>query len=275
MIYIDVSRINISEEWREKARRVTEELRNIPAPDRARFIERNSEIWQSVKSELERISHNKCWYCEVKSPRADFHIDHHRPKNRVKNPDGTEEPGYWWLAFDPTNFRIACSYCNCPHTGEDGFVKGKSDQFPLPEGSIRASSPNSNLNDENPILLDPTNPSDPSLLWFLDDGRTCPRHSEAVGFLHRRAKETIDILNLNDIKIIEERKKLWRRCISLIELGDRAFDQYQRESSTGRIEFEIIIREIRELIQSSAEFSATARTCFRGSRYDWVRETVQ
>lgn len=274
MIYIDISRLNIPEEWKEKARQVTEELRNIPETDRARFIERNSEIWQGLKSELERISHGKCWYCEVKSPRADFHVDHHRPKNRVKNSDGTEEPGYWWLAFEYSNYRLACSFCNCPHAGEDGIVRGKSDQFPLHSGSVRAR-PDSNLNDENPILLDPTNPVDPSMLWFSNDGSACPRHSEAASFLHQRASATIDILNLNDIKIVEARKELWRRCITLIERGDRAFAQYHGGSPTARTEFEMIIREIRELIQSSAEFSATARACFRGSAYDWVRETVQ
>lgn len=275
MIYIDISKLNITREWRDEARRRTEELRNIPEAERSGFIERNSRIWQSLKSELERISHNKCWYCEVKLPRADFHVDHHRPKNRVENEDGTEKSGYWWLAFDHRNFRLACSYCNCLHTGADGITRGKSDRFPLHPNSVRASSPNHNLNDEAPFLLDPTNPVDPFMLWFQDDGRACPKHSEAQGFAHQRAEVTINILNLNDEKIIEARKKLWSRCISLINHGDEAFAQYQKGSPTGRTLFETVIREIQDLIQSSAEFSAAARACFRGSAYDWVRETVQ
>ena len=275
MIYIDTSKLNIPPKWKEKAERFTEELKNISEAERSNFMEQNSRIWRRLKQELKKISHNKCWYCETKMPRADFHVDHHRPKNRVKNKDGTEEPGYWWLAFDHRNFRLACSYCNCPHTGTDGITRGKSDQFPLHPSSTRASSPDSNLDDEMPFLLDPVNLADPSQLWFQDDGRACPKYSEADGFLHQRAKVTIDVLNLNDIKIVETRKELSNRCIKLIERGDNAFAQYRKGSPTGRIQFETVIREIQELIQSSAEFSAAARACFRGSAYDWVRETVQ
>jgi uncharacterized protein (TIGR02646 family) len=275
LIYIDTSKLSIPQRWKDDAKRAIDNLKNIPDSGRSDFINRNSHIWQSLKTELERISHNKCWYCEAKNTRADFHVDHHRPKNRIRNRDGTEEPGYWWLAFDHRNFRLACSYCNCPHKGADGITRGKSDQFPLRSNSIRASSPGSNLDDETALLLDPTNPADPLLLWFQNDGNACPRYSKGKGFPHQRAKVTIDILNLNDIKIVEARKELWNRCVSLIERGDKAFAQYQKGSATGIKEFEMVIREIRKLIQSSAEFSATARACFRGSSYDWVRETVQ
>lgn len=278
MIYVDNSKLNIPQEWKEEARRLTEELKDVPEAKRSDSINQNSRIWRESKPELEKISHNKCWYCEAKVTRADFHVDHHRPKNRVENKDGTQESGYWWLAFDHRNFRLACSYCNCPHTGPDGITRGKSDQFPLHPNSARASSPESNLEDEMPFLLDPTNRADPPLLWFQDDGRACPRHSEAAGFVHLRAKVTIHILNLNDIKIVEARRELWYRCITLIKRGDRAFAKYQQGSPTGRKEFETVIREIHELVQPSAEFSAAARACFRAFResaYDWERAADQ
>jgi uncharacterized protein (TIGR02646 family) len=274
LIYIDVSKLVTPQEWEEEATQLTEELKNVPETDRSAFINRNSRIWHRLKTQLEGLSHSKCWYCEVKMPRADFHVDHHRPKNNIRNKDGTEEPGYWWLAFDHKNFRLACSYCNCLHIGPDGITRGKSDQFPLHPNSQRASSPDSNPSDEMPFLLDPTNPTDPSLLWFQDDGKACPIYSEAHGFIYERAEVTIEILNLNDVKIVEERKKLWNRCITLMKRGDEAFVQYQKASPTGRTQFEMVIQEIQELIQSSAEFSAAARACFRGSAHDWVREMV-
>lgn len=275
MIYIDTAKLKIPKKWKAKAKQANEKLKKTSEAERSKFINGKSHIWKGLKSELEKISHKKCWYCEAKNTRADFHVDHHRPKNKVKNKDGSEEPGYWWLAFDHRNFRLACSYCNCLHKGKDRIARGKSDQFPLASSSTRASSPDSNLDDETPLLLDPTKTTDPFLLWFQNDGKACPKYPEADGFLHQRAKVTIDILNLNDIKIIEARKELWNRCINLIERGDKAFAQYQKGSPTGRKEFEMVIGEIRELIRSSTEFSAAARSCFRGSAHDWVRETGQ
>jgi len=191
----------------------------------------------------------------------------------VRNKDGTEETGYWWLAFDHNNFRLACDYCDSPHTASDGTTRGKGNWFPLAEGSVRASSPESNIEDEMPLLLDPARSSDPLLLWFLDDGRACP--SCPIGLPHQRARETIDILNLNHIRTIEDRKNLWNRCIGFVEHGNRAYAQYERGSSAAFHEFEFAIRELRSLISSSAEFSATARACLRGIPYPWVRALLE
>ncbi|MCW4028338.1 MAG: hypothetical protein NWE92_01660 [Candidatus Bathyarchaeota archaeon] len=276
MIHIDNARLDIPNSWKEEALLLTNLLRTLPEDQRAAFINGNSRIWGRLKSKLEELSYFKCWYCETKNTRSDFHVDHHRPKNRVKNEDGDEvSNGYWWLAFDIANFRLACSYCNSLHTGSDGIVRGKSDKFPLLFEANRASSPESNLNDEIPLLLDPTNPADRLVLWFMDDGTASPRYSEAEGILHRRARVTIEILNLNDVKIVEERRKLWSACTRLIERGNRAFCQYKNGSPTGKMEFEIIIQEILELVQPQAEFSATARSCLRGSSYQWARELAQ
>lgn len=237
MIYIDISQLNIPEEWEEEARQLTEQLKGMPEDQRSAFINQNSRVWQRLKPELERLSHNKCWYCETRNIRADFHVDHHRPKNKVKNENDVEESkGYWWLAFDYKNLRLACSYCNCLHTGTDGITRGKSDRFPLLSSSCKASSPDSNIENEMPLLLDPTNPFDPSMLWFIDDGRAFPKFSEDDGVPYRRAATTIDVLNLNDVKITEERKKLWNYCMRLIEKGDEAFEQYKNESPTGKKE---------------------------------------
>lgn len=161
------------------------------------------------------------------------------------------------------------------HKGTDNITRGKSDRFPLLSGSCRASSPTSNIDDEMPLLLDPTKPTDPPLIWFIDDGRACSRFSEGEGAPYERAAATVDILNLNDIKIVEERKKLWNRCTRLIERGDKAFEQYKNRSAVGRREFEMIIEEMNELTRQSSEFSATARACFHGSSLKWVREIVQ
>ncbi len=275
MIHIDISQLNIPQEWREEAQELTEQLKGMPEEQRSDFINRNSRAWQRLKPELERLSHNKCWYCETKNTRADSHVDHHRPKNKVKNENDDEESeGYWWLAFDYQNLRLACNYCNCLHRGTDGVARGKSDRFPVLSSSRRAVSPNSNIDDEMPLLLDPANPADPPMLWFLDDGRASPRFSKDDDLPYLRAVITIDLLNLNDVKIVEERKRLLNQCMRLIERGDKAFQKYKNRSPAGKKEFEMIVQEIKELVQQSSEYSATARACFRGSSLTWVRETA-
>ncbi len=268
-------KLNIPDEWKQEARQATQELMNLPEDGRTEFINRHSRIWQALKPELERVSHNKCWYCEAKNIRWDAQVDHQRPKNKVRKDDATEESGYWWLAFDYRNFRLACSFCNCLHTGKDGLARGKSINFPISEGSTRATASQPNLDDETPLLLDPTVLADTLLLWFLDDGRACPKYPEACGLLHQKAESTIDILNLNDSRICEARRELWLRCLCLIERGDRVYAKWKSGSHEGAHGFENVIEEMWRLIQLSAEFSATARACFRGSSCAWVKEIFQ
>lgn len=267
MIFIDISKLNVPPKWIIEKQKKTQKLAKIAGDkQKSGFIRKNSHIWQCLKQEMEIVSYNKCWYCESKNVRGDLHVDHYRPK--------TTKGGYWWLAFDHSNFRLACSYCNSPHTGPDRVTRGKSRQFPLLDETRRASSPRSNIADEMPFLLDPTNPIDPPLLWFLDDGRSIPRNSKDSGFLYQKARTTINILNLNETKIVEERRKLWNECFDLVERGDRAYKHYDYGSPTGRIEYEAVIQKIREFIHPSSQFSATACACFRGSSLDWVRDTV-
>lgn len=217
---------------------------------------------------MEKLSNRKCWYCEGATARFDFHVDHYRPKNRVINRDGSKGPGYFWLAFDHRNFRLSCAYCNSPHTG-NGDTLGKANQFPLAPGSIMALLPDSNIDDEVPLLLDPTRTSDYLLLWFLDTGEACP--SSPNGLPHRRAQETIIVLNLNHYLIMEQRRKLWNDVIGLVESTNRVYEQYKNGSPAAFQEFNRAVERICGLVSRSAEFSATARACLRGFAYPWVR----
>lgn len=275
MIFIDVSKLNIPQEWLEKAKRLTDELMRINDPGtRAEFITHHAALWQELKKELEAISFNKCWYCEAQNIRGDLHVDHYRPKIRVKDKDGIVKTGYWWLAFNYNNFRAACSYCNTLHSGEDETSRGKIDHFPLLDESKRASSPDDTIEDEMPLLLDPTNPCDPFLLWFADDGRAISKVAKEGGFFYERAIVTMDILNLNDVKIVEARKKLRLECTELIERGDKAFARYAKGSISGKTEFEGVILQIRKKVQPTEQFSATSYAFFRGSAFEWVRVAV-
>jgi uncharacterized protein (TIGR02646 family) len=276
MIYVDTTTIRISSWWKKRAQRLSEKLEELPDKKRPVFIEKHSAVWRSMQTRLSKASHRKCWYCEAKDTRADLHVDHHRPKNRIINRNGTKGRGYWWLAFDPENFRLACSYCNCLHRGQDGITRGKSDKFPLLRKSKRARV-KSDIRKEIPILLDPTVHADPSLLWFREDGRASPAFPKKYHFLYERAKATIDILNLDDHKIVQARKDLWSLCTSFVDIGNIAINDYSQGRLSGKKEFEIAYQSVKTLIKPSSEFSATARACFSGfaNEHEWVKKALQ
>ncbi len=272
MIFIDTSAFEPPPEWKERARRFKAQVQALPADQRAFFINHHA-IWRELRPFLEELSHGKCWYCERKWVREDPHVDHFRPKNRIKNKDGSEEEGYYWLAYEYTNFRLACSYCNCLHSGSDEEARGKSDQFPLDPRSKRAT-PDSNIDDEVALLIDPTKLSDPPLLWFLDSGEITSRASR--GFTQMRALETINILNLNDIRLVEARKALWNQCQSLMRRADKAYKKYDElRSVAANSEYEQTLLEMCNLIRRDKEFSATARACFHGSPYFWITSEIR
>ena len=179
------------------------------------------------------------------------------------------------LAFNYSNFRLACSYCNTGHRGSDKIVRGKRCQFPLFDESKRATSAKCNIYDELPFLLDPTNPSDPTLLWFNDEGKTKPKRKEAEGFLCQRALVTIDILNLNEVKITEARQSVWSHCNRLIDEAEQASRDYINGSLAGKLKFDQKVEEMRKMVNPSSQFSATAYACFQGSAIEWVRTSFR
>jgi uncharacterized protein (TIGR02646 family) len=276
MIHVDTAEVRPPARWKRQANKLSAELQALPDKKRPAFIEKHSRVWRSMQGRLATASHGKCWYCETKNTRADLHVDHHRPKNRIMNSDGTKGQGYWWLAFDLENFRLACSYCNCLHKGQDGITRGKSDKFPLLRYCKRAKS-KSELAKEMPILLDPVVHADPSFLWFREDGRVTPAFSRKDRVLYTRAKSTIDILNLDESRIVQARKDLWSLCTSFVDIGNIAINDYATGRLSGKNQFEIAYRRVKALIKPSSEFSATARACFSGyaDENKWVKKALQ
>src|SRR5882724_10543773 len=109
---------------------VTEKL----ADERQDYIKQNgSTKWSPVKTRMTAHLGNKCWYTEAELVGADLAIDHYRPKC-----------DYWWLAFDVSNYRVACPFANSPkHNAEHGCAGGKGDSFPLlpPKSAVRTTNP--------------------------------------------------------------------------------------------------------------------------------------
>ena len=196
MRYVDLNRLGRPEGWDDRAGDALEELRAevVAAEVGAResgddIVEARRQavkyglsrtarqaLWREVSQDLAELGYHKCWYSESKNPASDANVDHFRPKGRVAE-DCTHE-GYWWLAFDWRNFRYSSQWCNQRRNRVNGTSGGKGNRFPLLPGSYRARTEHDPYKDEDPVLLDPTDPEDWKLLTFRVDGRPTPAHTD-------------------------------------------------------------------------------------------------
>lgn len=173
-----------------------------------------------LKKWLANVSGHKCWYCEAKSTRAPFDVDHFRPKLGI-TVDGVKlagHNGYYWLAYEWWNFRLSCQRCNRPEKDAAGILHGKANEFPIRDEALRCVMPAGHLNTESPRLLDPCVQADCELLAHGIDGEVKP--VAAVGtWEYQRARYTIDRLGFNEWNTPESRKNSWRVLDDLIRLA--------------------------------------------------------
>ena len=275
MIHINIDSKRPPDEWCEKAEEITEQLKKLESHDeRKKLIKNNQKIWKELKEWLLDLSYGKCWYSEAKDYVSDYHVDHFRPKNSAKELDGTARDGYWWLAFDWRNYRIAGSICNSLHCSADGDTRGKSDFFPLKEGSPVADNSAFNLEDEIIYFLDPTDPNDPLLLTFDESGYSRPAAFEGT-WQYERAKESIRLFHLDHVPLVDERKKTCIRCKSSIDLVECLLsEQSEKPSSTIDYVLERELMILRKMVSRETALSSTARAYLLSSGRSWARDLV-
>lgn len=285
MIHIRVHPEEIPQEWLKKAAELTEELnackdddedvlpgdRRTAMQKRKDILERNQPIWKDLKEILMRWSYNKCWYSEVRDVGSDYHVDHFRPKGLVKNPGEEEREGYWWLAFDWRNFRIAAAWCNSPHKAEEGPAKGKQNQFPLSDKCVPASCPEG-IALEEPALLDPTSEFDVLLIDFDETGLPQPVMD---GWNQQRVLITRRVLHLDAPRMVEARQDVWRKCHHALLQAHSALnlpmDEHRNRDDRNAVEW---IRKICEMLRPDAPLSAVARACVLKSEFRWTRSLL-
>ena len=261
--------LDLPEGWDERS-----EQARLAVEQGTRTVNEQSAVWREAKDALANCSDNKCWYCEVKQARSDNAVDHFRPKNSVA---GTKPPhsGYWWLAFDASNLRYSCTYCNSRRKNpETGLTEGKGDEFPLLPDTPRAVNPGEEDN-ESPVLLDPCRAHDPGLLDFLDNGRPCARYP---GHATRRlrAEESIRLYHLDHPDLIELRKVLSAQLIEKIKKADRLFDRCDTGDPAIDDAFDELICSLGDAMADCAELSTFARKVVSGYRErEWVEELLR
>jgi uncharacterized protein (TIGR02646 family) len=216
------------------------------------IIDKNSAHWGKLKDWLLALSYGKCWFTEARDIASHKEIEHFRPKKVAVDLAGNARDGYWWLAFDYTNFRVAG---NVPNRKKGGW-------FPLAEGSHTSKYDQRCEESEQPYLLDPTNDADPGLLAFDEEGNAVPVPG-ANEWDTKRVDESIKRLKLNDHDALPtERRRLWQKMSTIISEFLDAKQKYNPQTNPMvKVTIEEKARQIRELTRPEAELSAVARWC--------------
>lgn len=157
--------------------------------------------WNSadVRGFLHAMQGDVCAYCNLQSRAMD--VEHFRPKGAIE--DDKASPGYWWLAYDLSNYFLACGACN---------GKRKGTRFPIGVGAERATfATRERLSDERAILLDPVADS-PVEEWFhMNWGDVTAELHPAPGLSapdRSRIQDVIRFFNLNGDYTVRSRRSL-------------------------------------------------------------------
>lgn len=240
--------------WLAESARLVTELARLNAAgeieERNKIIDNNRGHWGKLKPWLLYLSDGKCWFTEARDIASHLDVEHFRPKKVARNIKGPERDGYWWLAFDIMNFRIAGTVPN----------RKKGAWFPLRYGSVRSSFTRRCEGDEIPHFLDPTNAHDVTLLAFDEEGKAVPAPGISL-WDHVRVRRTVERLKLTEHQALaEERRKVWQRVTMHIRNYKQALSEL-RHSATARERAKVSAREISELTKPGAELSAVAKWC--------------
>lgn len=222
--------------------------------ERNKLIDDNRAHWGKLKPWLFALSKGKCWFTEGRDICSHTDVEHFRPKKEALELDGSMRDGYWWLAFDYTNFRAAGSVPN----------RKKGGWFPLHINSRRSTFDARCEESETPYLLDPVRQTDVVLLAFNEEGNAVPA-PETNAWEKARVKLSIERLKLNEHDALpQERRRIWREVSNCIEGYYDAKSKYRpgiNPTPADRIEEKI--RQIRAYTRSDAELSAVALWCVR------------
>jgi len=231
--------------------------------------------WTALRPYMARLSHGKCWYTESKNPGFDNDIDHYRPKGSVDVEKGEREHGgYYWLAFYWRNYRLSCRHSNRfrvhPETEETG---GKGDRFPLLDPGRRLRTPTlrqMDLDDEQPLLLDPTRSGDEAVISFNAKGLTVispvfePNPVEV-----RRFEETKKCYHLDWPDFRSDRVELYNLILRKVNRGNEIAPPEGASSLTWPREFDIIVQELRRLMDPDRPYSRASRVYLMEHRSRW------
>lgn len=282
MIFVDPLKLFIPADIISKMSELTKELKKVSVPNRSVFIEDGRKhSWGKAElvDAMQKVIGNKCWYSELELAGSDPNIDHFRPKGRVVEVDnnmartGIYLDGYWWLAFEPLNYRLSAEHSNQRRV--EATAGGKADFFPIRGSRAKELTPYPQIF-EDILPLDPCSISDVSLMWFDPEGRPCyfPKNNIPNPADELRIKVTIWLYHLDKSKTAALRAKDINTFNGKLSLADTYYQLWNAAVPClkSKASFDNIVAEIASLITDDARFAGAKRCALRiaSSKYDWI-----
>lgn len=261
MRHIEIGAKSPDAAWIKKADALTKSLISAKTKvKRYEIIDKNQKVWGGIKKFLKDLNHGKCWYSESKEDYSYMHVDHFRPKKAAKGIDKKDHGGYWWLAFEWTNYRYCGSIGN----------NNKLDKFAV-RGNTKAKNVSDPIADELHYFLDPIKRSDTEKLTFDQEGKAIPLAVNPKDWDFIRAQYTIDNLKLNDDGVKEARKKVWNDCRLLIKEITVLLSEVQKIPSVAKDQkIEDKMLELKKYLAKEAEYSSAAIACCISTALPWA-----
>lgn len=229
-------------------------LAKLTPGDRQAHVRRTGpRKWSPIKRWLTSRLGRKCWYTEVELTGAPLVIDHFRPVC-----------SYWWLAFEPENYRVACAFANSPeHNQLHGCAGGKGDSFPLLNPGQRATG-KTKLKAERPVILDPCCRRDCELVAFQADGRPVLNPAYVADPIAlKRVEESKILLNLDHPDFNSKREQLCNEIADEV----RTYEELPAAAAARPL----IHARLEARLAAHAPFSSAARYYMRLHRHlAWV-----
>ncbi len=248
------------------------------------------DAWKDFKPTFAEVQRGRCGYCEALVTDTG-QLDHYRPKGAVSelgadpatwgevSPDGrvlgrdtppVSKTGYWWLAYEWSNYVFSCERCN---------VGWKRQLFPVAE-SPRLEIVPSVENRETPLLLNPYGSENPAKHLLFDWwGRIKPVERSDVGY------ETIRTLGLDRERLTGKREDFAQTAYQAVEeyltAANKAIEA-QGDGDTEAVrrameEEQGALEDIHRRGQLDKEHAGMARIIFEvevGRPWSWLEEQV-
>jgi hypothetical protein len=257
----------------EKALRVAEraqaQLEALPPEQRAAFIEKKSHVWRGFARYLAKMSYGKCWYSESDCVQSFKDIDHYRPKKQAKRSEHMSDEGYPWLAFSWDNFRLSAQRSNQLNRDEDTEeTVDKGAWFPLMDASQCATWDDRCVDDERPVLLDPTKLADVRLIEVTGTAKMGPSRLCLGDYERKRVTESVKLLGLDLPGLVGARQRTMRLVQELVDYVEQALvaaDSGAEASALLATQLPIggRLNQLQRLTEPSQPYAAAARAQLR------------
>ena len=205
-----------------------------------------TELWSQksdprIKEFLYESQCRKCCYCERKLPKGETDVEHFRPKGEVKKTEKKHQ-GYWWLVYSWENLLIACRTCN----------RKKGTKFPLKDGKKRAYTKDSDLDQEEPFLINPLEENPEQCIYYQELGEV-GLMVKAVGNCERSKKTVDELTEINHREVMLERADKLEDYRMWADLKKNGNDEWRSKAD----------KRLRKYISRCSEFSGFARFYFK------------